>query len=122
VSSAVVENPKEQLDSLLASERREEASIGRGLVEEFARRFSEAHELQIRFTDAAVERLIAAAAESAKPLRDLCAEKFKDFQFGLRLIAQNTGQREFVLDTEAVDAPDKTLSEWVVASYRQTHP
>ncbi|MHC1767889.1 MAG: AAA family ATPase [Verrucomicrobiia bacterium] len=122
VTREVVDNPKEQLDSLLASEQKEEVAIGRRLVEEFAQRFIEAHELQIRFTDAAVERLIARAAESARPLRDLCAEKFKDFQFGLKLIAQNTGQREFVLDVDAVEAPDKALSEWVVASYRQAHP
>ena len=27
-------------------------------------------------------------------------------------------QNEFTLDTDAVQAPDKTLSDWVVASYR----
>jgi hypothetical protein len=37
-------------------------------------------------------------------------------------IAQNSGQREFVLDTQAVQAPDKLLSEWVVASYRSEQP
>jgi hypothetical protein len=34
---------------------------------------------------------------------------------------QNSGAREFVLDRDAVEAPDRVLSEWVVASYR-THP
>jgi hypothetical protein len=48
----------------------------------------------------------------------VCARKFKDFQFGLKLIAQNSGQKEFVLDADAVQAPDKILSDWVVASYR----
>ena len=51
-------------------------------------------------------------------MRDLCATRFKDFHFGLKLIAQNSGQQEFVLDNDAVEAPDKVLSEWVVASYR----
>jgi hypothetical protein len=36
----------------------------------------------------------------------------------LNLIAQNSGQREFVLDTDAIHEPDKVLSQWVVASYR----
>ena len=54
-------------------------------------------------------------------MRDVCTEKFKDFQFGLKLILQNTGQREFIIGPETVDAPDKALSEWVVASYRN-HP
>jgi ATP-dependent Clp protease ATP-binding subunit ClpX len=120
VSAAVVENPKATLESLLVDQHREEANVARQLVEEFARRFQEMHQLQIQFTDAAVERLIGLAAELSKPLRELCAERFKDFQFGLRLIAQNTGRRDFVVDRDAVDAPDKVLSEWVVASYRQT--
>jgi hypothetical protein len=36
----------------------------------------------------------------------------------LRLIAQNSGQAEFVIDEQAVQNTDKTLSDWVVASYR----
>jgi len=43
----------------------------------------------------------------------------KDFQFGLKLVAQNTGQTEFTLDEQAVEAPDKILSQWVVASYQK---
>ena len=51
-------------------------------------------------------------------MRDLCAVRFKDFQFGLRLIEQNTGRREFEIDEATVREPEKRLSEWVVASYR----
>jgi hypothetical protein len=35
----------------------------------------------------------------------------------LSLIKKNTGRMTFVIDTEAVDAPDKFLSELVVHSY-----
>jgi len=122
VTADVVESPQEQLRQLMAKEEREESNIGRELVEEFARRFTEMHELKIQFTDAAVAMLIKFAAENSRPVRDVCAEKFKDYQFGLKLIAQNTGQREFTLDTSAVENPDKALSDWVVASYRQSPP
>ena len=74
--------------------------------------------LTIRFTDAAADRLVAMALEQSVPVRDLCAARFKDFQFGLKLIAQNTGQDVFTIDVDAVEAPDKTLSDWVVKSYR----
>ncbi len=122
VTAAVVDHPKAALEALLADQHREESHLARQLVQEFATRFHEMHQLQIRFTDRAIDRLIALSAESAKPLRELCAERFKDFQFGLRLIAQNTGRHEFVVDQDAVDAPDKVLSEWVVASYRSQNP
>jgi hypothetical protein len=51
-------------------------------------------------------------------VRDFCAARFKDYQYGLKLIAQNTGQKEFEIGLEAVEAPDKALSDWVVKSYR----
>ena len=51
-------------------------------------------------------------------MRDLCADRFKDYQFGLKLVVQNTGRDEFEIDLDAVEAPDKVLSDWVVASYR----
>jgi hypothetical protein len=56
--------------------------------------------------------------EKSQPVRDVCAKRFKDFQFGLKLITQNSGPQEFVLDKDAIESPDKVLSEWVVGSYR----
>ena len=91
----------------------------RQLVHEFAGRFREAHGLTIRFTEESAEWLVGQALAQATPVRDLCAARFKDFQFGLKLIAQNTGQQEFTIDRAAAEAPDKALSDWVVASYRK---
>jgi len=48
---------------------------------------------------------------------DLCAHLFKDYQFGLSLVQKNTSQRSFVLGREAIDAPDKFLSDLVVQSH-----
>ena len=56
--------------------------------------------------------------EKGIPMRDLWLDRFKDYQFGLKLIAQNTGQKTFVIDEKAARDPDKRLSEWVVASYQ----
>ena len=118
VTRRLVDDPSAQLQKLLAERAQEERAIMRQVVHEFARRFTEAHGLKLLFTDAAAGRLVDLALEQQKAVRDLCAERFKDFQFGLRLIAQNTGQQEFTVDAPAVEAPDQVLSEWVVASYR----
>jgi hypothetical protein len=91
---------------------------GRQLVDEFATRFEQTHGMKIRFTDSAAELLVDQALEGSQQVRDLCATRFKDFHFGLKLIVQNTGTREFIIDGDAVLEPDKTLSQWVVASYR----
>jgi ATP-dependent Clp protease ATP-binding subunit ClpX len=119
VSRELVDNPQAQLKTLLAEQAREERGISRQLIQEFADRFRDSFGLTLKFTDAAVEKLIDLAAEQNVPLRDLCATKFKDFQFGLKLISQNTGRQDFDVDVDAVDAPDKVLSDWVVANYRK---
>src|SRR5947208_4787166 len=118
VTRELVEHPIVELQKLLAAHEKEERVVMRQLVHEFAQRFQETHGLKIAFTEAAADRLVSLALDQSKPVRDLCAERFKDFQFGLKLIAQNTGQKEFAIDLDAVESPDKMLSEWVVASYR----
>ncbi len=118
VGRDVVRNPLADLERLLKEHEQEEREVMRRLVDEYAERFSKEHELTIRFNEAAADRLVALAREAKAPVRDFCSRRFKDFHFGLKLIAQNTGRREFELDESVVETPDKTLSEWVVSSYR----
>jgi hypothetical protein len=120
VTRELIDHPKTELEKLLAQHEQQEKGLMRQLVHDFAQRFQENHKLVMRFTDEAADRLVAIATEKNVQVRDLCHEKFKDFQFGLRLISQNTGQQEFILDEKAVEEPDKTLSDWVVASYKNT--
>jgi len=118
VTRELVDQPGTELQKILADPGREERLVARQLVDEFARRFREAHGMAISFTPAAADRLVTEALEKSMSVRELCSQRFKDFHFGLKLIAQNSGRTEFVLDADAVEAPDKVLSQWVVASYR----
>ena len=118
VTRELVDHPADDLKKLLADQENEERLVARQLAHEYARRFRENHGLTIIFTDAAADLLVARALEQGRSIRDFCAERFKDYQFGLKLVAQNTGREEFTIDVDAVESPDKVLSEWVVASYR----
>jgi hypothetical protein len=118
VDAPLVDQPRVRLQELLAEQRKEERVMLTQVVHEYSRRFQESHGLKLVFEPAAADRLVTLSLETGQTVRDLCTERFKDFQFGLKLIAQNTGQREFVIDPNVVEAPDKTLSAWVVASYR----
>lgn len=122
VNKELVLHPAEQLATLLAQHKAQEQTVARQLVHEFGARFEETHGLKLLFTEDAAGLLVAQSLDDNISVRDLCATKFKDFQFGLKLIAQNTGQRQFTVDDKTVGAPDKTLSEWVVESYRQPSP
>ena len=119
VTRELVDDPLGELQKMVSDPQRHERLVARQLVAEFADRFRHQHGLVLRFTDAAADLLVCRALEQSQSVRDLCAGLFKDYQFGLKLIAQNSGQQEFVLDADAVQTPDKVLSEWVVASYRK---
>jgi len=122
VTRELVDDPAAELRKILEDPQREERLVARQLVEEFARRFQENHGMNLKFTDAAADLLVNEALEQSQSVRELCAKRFKDFHFGLKLIAQNSGQKEFVIDADAVQAPDKVLSNWVIASYRGNEP
>ena len=53
------------------------------------------------------------------PVSTLCRKLYKDYPFGLQLIASNNSEKAFVLPLRSVEEPDKYLSELVVASYRR---
>lgn len=89
-----------------------------GELAAFRRRFEREHGVRLAFDPGAVARMTALAGESGRSVSDLCAEKFRDFQFGLQLIRKNTGQTVFPVTAEAIDNPDRYLSNLVVTSYR----
>lgn len=121
VDAGLIENPRAGLDALLEAERAMMAHSARKFVDEFAEDFSKTHGLKLKFTEPAADLLVKLAMEQNVSIRAFCETRFKDYQFGLKLVSQNTRQTDFTIDREAVEAPDKVLSEWVVASYRASH-
>jgi ATP-dependent Clp protease ATP-binding subunit ClpX len=119
VTDELVRRPEGELTNLLAQHQQHEAQSAHENVHDFARQFSDNHGLKINFTSEAAELVVSLAAQQSQSVREFCQAKFKDFQFGLKLVARNTGQNEFQIDPKTVEAPDKALSDWVVASYRR---
>jgi ATP-dependent Clp protease ATP-binding subunit ClpX len=118
VTPAVLDDPSATIEVLLKAGEEEARQAQRMVVDQFAERFGEQHGFVFRFSSEAVTAILAKASEKNISARDLCESLFKDYQFGLGLICRNSGQSEFVIPPEAVDAPDRVLSQWVVASYR----
>jgi len=118
ITPAVLADPTESISELLKVGEEEARHIQHLVIEQFAERFGGQHGFVLRFDPAAIEAILRMALEKNIPARDLCESLFKDYQFGLGLISRNSGQSEFVIPADAVDAPDRVLSQWVVASYR----
>jgi hypothetical protein len=105
------------LDRLKVEGHKLEAQMLEAGARQFAEKFSNEHGVEIVFDETAVRRLVERAQTERMTMNDLCAHLFKDYQFGLNLIKKNTGRTKFILNAEAIDAPDKFLSELVVESY-----
>ena len=118
ITPEVLNHPAEAIVRLLQAGAAEARIAQRLVIEQFAARFGDQHGLVFGFEEEAVSRLIEVAEEKNIPVRDLCETLFKDYQFGLGLIRRNSGRTEFLIPAGAVDAPDRVLSQWVVASYR----
>src|SRR5881394_2111090 len=117
VTGELVREPKRVLDRLMTEGHKLEAQTLEAAVHQFADKFKADHGLEIVFDETAVRRLVERAQVERMTMNDFCAHMFKDYQFGLNLVKKNTGQTKFVINAEAVDAPDKFLSELVVRSY-----
>src|SRR5467141_3441539 len=120
VTAELVREPKRVLDRLMAEGEKHEAKMLEAAARQFAEAFGKEHGLEIVFDDSALRRLVERAQSERMNMNDLCAHLFKDYQFGLSLVKKNTGRTKFVLGAEAVDAPDRCLSELVVQSYYPT--
>src|SRR5213078_255815 len=120
VTAELVREPKRVLDRLMAEGEQQEAKMLEAASGQFAEAFGKEHGLEIVFDDSALRRLVERAQSERMNMNDLCAHLFKDYQFGLSLVKKNTGRTKFVLGAEAVDAPDRCLSELVVQSYYPT--
>ena len=117
VTAELVREPKRVLDRLMAEGEKEETKMLGDAVRQFAEAFRKEHGIEIVFDDAAMRRLVERAQTERMNMNDLCAHLFKDYQFGLSLVKKNTGRSNFVLGAEAVEDPDRCLSELVVQSY-----
>ena len=118
ITPAFLDDSSAAIDHLLLAGEEESRQAQRMVVAQFAERFSEQHGLRFRFSPEAVEAILAKSVEKNISARDLCEGLFKDYQFGLGLIHRNSGQSEFEIPAEAVESPDRVLSQWVVASHR----
>jgi len=113
----VLRDPAGALATMLAAGQEAHLSVMRGEVQQFADRFEKEHGLRLDFRAAAVTALIELSRKEGRTARAICEDRFKDFPYGLKLIARNTGRTTFTIGKVAVDRPDKTLSLWITESY-----
>lgn len=117
IDAATLDHPAQVVKQLCRENESEQRKLLRGEVEKFAERFGEIHHLQLEFTPEAVDTLAEESLATNKTVRAICEEKFRDYEFGLKLINRNTGQSKFVIDRDVVEKSVEIISRWVRESY-----
>jgi ATP-dependent Clp protease ATP-binding subunit ClpX len=119
VSKGLMEDPAAELARLMEENRHAQHELLHREVQDFAGRFHAQHELALRFAPDAAAAVVAEAERSGRTVHTVCERLFKDLPYGLKLIAQHSGRREFEITSGMVADPDGELSRWVLESYRQ---
>ena len=117
VDAALIADQDAQLAALRERAKAEQAASGRNDAGAFLAQFEKTHGVRMEFSGGALERLLELSSERGLAVGELCARLFKDFHFGLKLLGLPPGE-PLVIPPEAVDQPDKFLSELVVRAYR----
>ncbi len=118
IDRRLVRNPRAALKRILRDPGSAVDAALKESVARFEKEFEQKHGLKITFTPEAAAAA-AGQAEAAKiSLEKFCRLLFKDYPYGLRLIRENTGEREFIITPEAVEKPGETLNSWVEKAYR----
>ncbi|MGJ3243801.1 MAG: AAA family ATPase [Opitutales bacterium] len=118
VDRETVEQPGSQLRTLLEENQHLMREVFVEDINRFADEFKRQYGLTLTFDEEACDALIQAAMEEDKAIRTICEQRFKDFQHGLQIVSRNTGKKAFSIDRAVAQNPDRELSQWVVASFR----
>jgi ATP-dependent Clp protease ATP-binding subunit ClpX len=85
---------------------------------DFARTFSNRNEVQLIFTEEAIDRLVEKVwGEGLEPLAFL-KQSFQNYGHGLKLIKEKTGRREFSIPAEGVEHPEDFLNKLIRETYK----
>ena len=120
VDAALIDQPAVRLVELRAGGERDRDLALRMAAADFVVRLGSSHGVPLCLADDAVDALVELSVARQQPVRELCAELFRNYEFGLRLLRGSSAEHPLVLTRAAVDFPDKFLSDLVVGSYRQT--
>lgn len=118
VTRETVANPHDALKVLLKEHSHLKRNVLGEEIAAFAQRFARQTGLHIAFTDEASDRLIEFAVDRDKTIRAVCEERFKDLEYGLKIVGRNLGTEEFEITRAMVENPDKELSRLVVESFQ----
>jgi len=115
----LVENAHQELQRLIKSPEYGQKLVMNEEIIRYEADFYNQNEMKIKFDEQARESICNKAKERQVPVKQVCDELLSSYEYGLKLIKQNTGRDEFAISLEVVENPDETLERWVRESYAE---
>ncbi len=86
-------------------------------VEEFEKEFQRRNGIDLLFSEEAMNRITEIALDEDGKGIALCSRLLKDYEHGMRLIRDKTGQKQFRITREAIDDPEGYLNRMIREIY-----
>ena len=88
-------------------------------VEEFEMDFKRRNGIYLQFSEEAIDRISEMILNEDGKAATIFSRLSKDYEYGLELISDKTGQKEFIITREAVDNPEGYLDRTTREIYRR---
>lgn len=118
VDQYLVKNPSASLGKILKNPDQTDISYLKEIIRRFEKKFFQDHQLKIKFTPAAIKLAAKEAGERGLTLEIFCGMALKDYPYGLKLLQQNTGEKEFKITRASIARPEETLSRRIKDSLK----
>jgi len=121
VDARGVREPDAVLTELLSCKDSVMRDAMRQDVAAFVSDFGESEGLKVTLDEDAVDYVVDRCLEKGVGVTAFCERHFHDLQYGLRLIARNSGQSAFRLTRRFVENPGDELSKRIARSFKKDH-
>lgn len=115
----LLQNPQEALTRMLEESASVASQLEYAELDAFCNRFFDQTGFRFEFTHEAKLKLVELAHESGKTVRGYCESKFKDFEYGLKLLHAQPADGIYHFDVPEVLNPDATLTNWIKQGFEQ---
>ena len=122
VCKNLVNNPKEVLEKLIKTAKKNKKSPAYREIEKFEKDFKEKFGFIIDFDLPARDEILKIASKKKLSAFQVCEKTLSSYQHGFNLIKQNTGEKSFELGVEVIRKPEEVLEEWIKESYLKKAP
>jgi len=120
VTADIVRDPEPHLQGILQDAGDPRRAALAMELDVFLEKFAREHGVALQVSPAVADALLDACIAAEQSLAQYWQAHFADMEYGFRLLASNTGKKQFRLTKTFIQDPGKTLSNWVARSFAKS--